>query len=111
MKKTASDFYKGRMGNCAQAVAAAWCEKTGGNCELIHEMSRFGTGRAPEGHCGALYAAQYIVDSENSEGLIHAFKEISGGHTACRAIRQARSLNCVQCVEVAAELLEKHSSK
>ncbi len=108
MKKTASDFYRNRMGNCAQAVAAAWCEKTGKSCGLVQEMSKFGTGRAPEGYCGALYAAEYIVDSENAEELVDAFRELSGGHVACRAIRQAKSLNCIECVEAAAELLEKH---
>ncbi len=37
------------------------------------------------------------------------FAEQTGGHQTCKAIRAAKSVPCTTCVEIAAELLEKHA--
>ncbi len=108
MKEKASLFFKSRRGNCAQAVANAWSEDASKTPQLLEKMSAYGGGRAPKGHCGALYAAEYLVEEKNLENLVKDFKEISGGHVACRQIRQSKSLSCLECVETAAELLEKY---
>lgn len=111
MKKAASEYYKNRRGNCAQSVAAAWHKKTSLNSRLTEELAGCGHGKAPEGLCGALYATQRIAaDKHQAENIISQFKHISDGHITCKAIRTVSKLPCSQCVEVAADLLEKHLS-
>lgn len=107
MKNIASEFYRKRLGNCAQAVAYAWKEKTDGTECLGSTMARFGSGRAPEGVCGAVYAAGYILGEDGAGPLYDKFRELHGGSIDCREIRGSHTLNCVECVEAAAELLEK----
>lgn len=108
MKKFASEFYRNRQGNCAQAVAAAWQRKTALNEVPDEVFADCGHGKAPDGLCGALYAAHCMIDKESAGKLDVRFREVSGGHTKCRDIRGSGKLSCVGCVEVAAGLLDEH---
>ncbi len=47
--------------NCAQALIAAFREKFGLDENAIHLFASFGGGSAPEGECGALHAAKFIL--------------------------------------------------
>jgi len=108
MKRIASDYYKNRHGNCAQAVVVAWYKKTAKNADLVEELSNCGHGKAPDAICGALHAIHRLVDKDNAAKLDIKFKDAAGGYSKCWEIRTAKTLQCVECVEVAADLLEKH---
>lgn len=107
MKTIASEFYMNRRGNCAQAVINAWQEKTSQDNTLIEDMGTCGNGKAPNGLCGAVYAAKHVLDYEAAEKLLNDFSEITGGFLKCREIRSAKALKCRECVETAAELLHQ----
>jgi hypothetical protein len=111
MREYARRWYIERRGNCAQAVSAAWAgkyramEHTQGEAEPAPELAQCGGGRAPDGLCGALYAAIHHVP-ERSEHLEAHFATVSGGQIHCRAIRAEKRLSCADCVALGAELLE-----
>jgi len=109
MKKTASEHYRQRRGNCAQSVVFAWNTANPGRPANAELFSAYGGGRAPDGLCGALYASCAIAETSVAETIKKSFSEKSGGHVKCREIRKAKTLTCAGCVELAAELLEKHS--
>lgn len=107
MKETASDHYISRRGNCAQSVALAWKDKKQPEADHHDRLSGFGRGQAPEGTCGALFAARELVGEHRKDQLTTLFKEKSGGYTTCRDIRKNRTLPCTQCVALAADLLDQ----
>lgn len=107
MKESAAEHFNSRRGNCAQAVALAWKDKKQPEADLHDRFSGFGHGRAPEGTCGALHAACEIAGEAHCELLKEQFRRQASGHTACREIRRNRIMPCVDCVAVAAGLLEK----
>lgn len=110
MKETATKYYKSRQGNCAQSVAIAWAIKNNENVEITESFSKYGSGKAPEGTCGALYAA-YTLSEDKQQLLKDEFTTFSNGFTTCREIRKDKQMSCVNCVEVAAALLEKYKGK
>ena len=105
MKNKAKELFLNRIGNCAESVASAWEIKSGEN--VSEDFTSCGSGRAPEGLCGALHAA-CIIAGEKAETLRKKFSLFSGGHVRCRDIRLAGKVKCAECVIHAAELLDKH---
>lgn len=92
-----------RCHNCAQAVVDG-C----GYGELADEMKMCGGGNAPDNCCGALHAAMCAVGEDNADALRNDFVEILGS-SKCRELKAALpAVPCVECVRVAAELLEKY---
>ena len=84
--------------NCAQAVAEG-CDRH----DLVETLKICGGGRAPEGICGALYAAMLLNPPERHAAMRKAFhKEI--GSEYCYEIRAAQTVSCTRCVEIASEL-------
>jgi len=110
MKKSASEHYRQRRGNCAQSVAFAWNAANPDRQKGEESFSACGGGRAPEGLCGALHASCTLANPSAAEAIKQSFAEKSGGHVRCREIRKARTLLCHECVELAADLLEEHSN-
>lgn len=108
MKKIAREYFMQRRGNCAQSVAAAWSNRNPDAAGREAEFAGCGHGQAPEGSCGALYASCSLAGATHAESIKSRFMERSGGHAACREIRAARTLRCLECVELAADLLEEH---
>ncbi len=110
MKNTAIEHHRQRRGNCAQSVAFAWYSKypVGRGCEAV--FAGCGAGRAPDGLCGALYASCELAGDQAAEAIKRSFMEKTGGRQTCKDIRAARAVPCSECVEVAADLLEKHAS-
>ncbi len=90
-----------RLHNCAQAVAAA----KGGSEELVAKMATQNAGRAPDGLCGALYAALQFVPEEKRQGMIDAFGTALG-ETHCLALKKL-GVPCTKCVETADNLVVK----
>lgn len=110
MKNTATEYYKSRQGNCAQSIAVAWAVKSSEDLIIKEQFVQYGSGKAPEGMCGALYAACSLA-GDNYEVVKDEFATFSAGHISCKDIRKAKQLPCIKCVEVAAKLLEKHSGE
>jgi len=90
--------------NCAQSVLHAWREVVGDTAITVAELRPVGAGRAPEGLCGAIYAACLLAPAR-AEELKSAFAARVGS-LYCKDIRAARKHPCADCVAEAAELLE-----
>jgi hypothetical protein len=111
MKRKASEYHQQRRGNCAQSVAFAWGSTFVGARGVEDVFEGCGGGRAPGGLCGALHASCELAGAEAAATIKAQFAEQTGGDQTCKAIRAAKRVPCTTCVEIAAELLEKHSRK
>jgi hypothetical protein len=89
--------------NCAQSVLHAWREVVGDTKLTVTGLKPFGAGRAPEGLCGAIYAACQLAP-DRAEELKSAFAA-GVGSLYCKEIRAAKEHSCAECVAEAAELL------
>ncbi len=105
MQQYAIDYFRGRRGNCAQAVCAAWNQYHDTNHD-VDEFQKCGGGRAPEGMCGALHAARTLA-GERAELVITSFRQTAGGEIRCRNIRGQGGISCLDCVGEAANLLQR----
>jgi hypothetical protein len=101
-EQKAVDHYLGKNGavrlNCAQSVAVA-CSS--GNVELLNELSTCGSGSAPNGWCGAAYAAALLLGKGS---VVESTYIAKAGSVRCSEIRRNRKLSCVGCVETGAGL-------
>ncbi len=86
--------------NCAQTI----CDAVGRQ-DLLAAMSGFGQGRAPEGLCGALYAALQCTPEEKREALLKKFAD-KLGHTKCKDLQRQGKVDCHTCVATAALLAD-----
>jgi hypothetical protein len=105
-KPNALGFFRGGTRyNCAQAVLKAYAPVVGvGGC-CLERFSQFGSGRAPGGECGALFAAKSILEDPAAKKEVErAFVDVAGT-TTCRDIRKGRRASCEQCVQTAANAL------
>lgn len=102
-KPNALVFFRGASRyNCAQAVLKAYAVETG-TCEsCLERFSQFGSGRAPEGECGALFAAKAILEDTAAKNEVEREFVQVAGTTRCREIRKSRRATCEQCVQTAA---------
>lgn len=107
MKTSATEHYRARHGNCAQCVALAWSEKDEPSAPHADHFANAGGGKAPDGLCGALFAARELAGEAHQNELTERFKNRADGQTTCRAIRSNRIMPCADCVALAAELLEE----
>ncbi len=90
--------------NCAQSVLHAWREVFGESAITLADLKPAGAGRAPDGLCGAIYAACQLAPNR-AEELKAAFA-VRLGSLYCKEIRAAKKHPCSDCVAEAAELLE-----
>ena len=116
MKARAMDSYTGKNGirlNCAQSVARAAKEEYGISETEIESLKAFSGGRAPEGMCGAIYAAQWLIGRKSVKAAQQAVKAFGAaiGETRCKEIRTAKKRSCMDCVAEAALLAEKYIQK
>ena len=89
--------------NCAQTVCAAF-----GRDDLLEQMKACGGGRAPEGTCGALYAAMTLVP-ERAEAFAAAFRKANGS-SLCRELKGTHRVPCQTCVSTVASLVEAETA-
>jgi hypothetical protein len=105
MKDKAVEFYTQHRRNCAQSVALAWSEAQERTVEAVEQFAACGHGKAPEGLCGALFAACKLA-TPAADRIKQRFAQITEGRLTCKEIRASRVLRCVDCVSHAASLLE-----
>jgi hypothetical protein len=111
----AKNHFLGKEGlvklNCAQSVAIAFKEKYSLSEETLEAFRSFGSGKAPEGLCGAYYAAKFLLEKnkahKNADHLEQYFIE-QAGDIRCSRIRECRKLSCLGCVEKSAEYIESN---
>ncbi len=90
--------------SCAQAVAAAFDENI--SAQKLDFMRQNSAGKAPNGICGALFAAIDAAHGENADAISREFAK-KAGSTACREIKTRHKTPCAECVRIAAEIVEK----
>lgn len=89
--------------NCAQAVLKAYAPMVGLGDACLERFSHFGSGQAPEGECGALFAAKAVFqDSAVKQEIENEFIRAAGSKK-CRDIRKEKKFTCGQCVQTAAD--------
>ena len=102
-KPNALDFFRGEYRyNCAQAVLKAYAPTVGAGESCLDRFSQFGSGRAPGGECGALFAAKSILEDPAAKKEVEKEFVDVAGTTRCRDIRKGRRASCEQCVQTAA---------
>ena len=103
-KPDAVSFFRGPdRNNCAQAVLKAYADLAGVDQSCVERFSRLGSGRAPEGECGALFAAKCLLADDSARQTLHDAFTRAAGSAACREIRRLGRVSCQQCVEIAAD--------
>ncbi|MDD5435737.1 MAG: C-GCAxxG-C-C family (seleno)protein [Nitrospira sp.] len=111
-KEKAKSHFLGKPGhqklNCGQTIVHAFKDKFSLPDELIARFEGYGGGKAPEGHCGAFYAAKVILENSHPEKLKDCEKTLiaHANSTKCKEIRSSCKLTCIGCVEKVAESLE-----
>ena len=107
MLDVAVHLFRKEKKNCAEAVVGAWQKVSGQDPEVTENLSECGFGGAPQGLCGAVYAAQLVADEDHMAELTQRFSDAAGS-LLCREIRSTRKLSCTACVKLAATLLEEN---
>ncbi|MCK9572038.1 MAG: C-GCAxxG-C-C family protein [Candidatus Omnitrophica bacterium] len=111
-KEKAKNHFLGKDGhvklNCAQSVIKAYHDHFGVPAEEVDRFAGFGGGKAPEGRCGAYYAALYLSAKKNQIKIDRLNEDFvrAAGSIKCKEIRSQRKLSCLGCVEKAADFLE-----
>lgn len=112
MVNLAVNHFLGKNGctkmNCAQAVLCGFKEVLNISDELIESYGNFGTGHAPNNVCGAIFAAETILEMEQRTAAIEALKAYFTAHAGsvkCREIRAAKAMSCRGCVDNAARVV------
>jgi hypothetical protein len=96
-------FLGSERNNCAQAVLKTYASHAGVDQGCVQRFSQFGSGRAPDGECGALFAAKSMLEDESARQSLEAAFILAAGSAQCRQIRKLRRLSCRQCVQTAAD--------
>ena len=113
----AKNIFLGKSGyqrkNCAQAVIGAFKDKYTLSSDIVETFQSFGGGNAPEGMCGAYYAARYALENHHPEMLEDFEKYFTGiaGSVKCLQIKRGNKLSCLDCVGVSSEYLDKTYNK
>jgi hypothetical protein len=108
----AIEAYTGRNGqmrlNCSQSIIYAFGEMFSVPEGAMSSFASCGRGGAPEGKCGSLHAAEYLLAKGHPEKVIEC-REIfraAAGSTQCKEIRALKKLSCLGCVQTAAKFVE-----
>lgn len=111
MREKALTYFRGaERYNCAQAVFKSSEKHTAVCDEQLEVLKKSGSGRAEGGLCGALFAAEQVVENEEVRNCIRSYFEDHAGSVLCREIRGHRQMSCRDCVAAAAAMLDDHLS-
>jgi hydroxypyruvate isomerase len=108
----ALDYFLGKKEkrlNCAQAIARAYQDVCTLHDTTIEQLRHAGNGRAPEGLCGAFYAAKLLLEISNPEKYpqleVDFFQKARS--FKCQEIRKSKTLSCTECVQTCAFFLQE----
>lgn len=102
-------FGGSRRMNCAEAIMDAFKETFNIDEKTAAQFSAFGGGRAPEGVCGAYFAAKTLLEKNGEYEKINELQKVfteKAGSLKCKEIKSGRKLPCAECVCCCAEYLE-----
>ncbi|MCU4175775.1 hypothetical protein [Carboxylicivirga sp. N1Y90] len=86
--------------NCAQVLVYKWCEQNRISDLKVSDLMGLGSGRAPEGMCGALYAAQRIFsEDQTTQNVLKEKFANEFGSFGCDAIRSNKDIDCQTCID------------
>lgn len=102
----ATNYFLGKNGvekkNCAQAVLYAFKETLDIPEGIIDSFKAHGGGRAPEGLCGAVYAAEFVLGLagivDDGSNVVSHIEKLAGS-AKCKEIKENKRLSCLGCVE------------
>lgn len=108
----AANFFGGKERyNCAQAVFKTFQQEAALPESVIEAAKARGGGKAPEGLCGAIYAAGVVASDDATRRVIEtAFADVAGS-IKCREIRTMKRVDCRGCVALASGLVEIHDQQ
>lgn len=94
--------------NCYQAVLEAFKEKFNISDDEIEEGLAFGSGKAPDGLCGAVYAVKVLLEKNNKDDFNDFASNFlfDNGALRCFELKNLKK-SCLLCVEESAKYLEK----
>ena len=107
MKKASDYFHKEDAYNCAQAILKHFQSKYSIPQEMLDSFSAYGGGRAENGLCGALYAAKTLLNDPKKTELLNKEFFKKAGSVKCREILKLKKLSCADCVDLAAQIVDK----
>jgi len=115
IRELAVNHFSGKNGcrrlNCAQTILQIFKDRFDFiTDERISDFKKMGVGKAPNGECGMVYAAKFIMqNSGRSDGIAEFEKFFTGiaGSLKCSDINKKKREFCTLCVEETAGYLDK----
>lgn len=92
--------------NCAQAVLKGFQKEFNISDTEIEEYRVWGDGRAKDGVCGALFAAERLLRQVGKDSVVEEFRQKAGG-LLCSDIKE-KQFTCAEYVRMADELIQKN---
>ncbi len=92
--------------NCAQAVLKGFQKEFNISDTEIEEYRAWGDGRAKDGVCGALFAAERLLRQVGKDSVVEEFRQKAGG-LLCSDIKE-KQFTCAEYVRMADELIQKN---
>ena len=92
--------------NCAQCILKGFQKEFNISETEIEEYRAWGGGRAKDGVCGALFAADRLLRQLGKESVAEEFRLTAGGKL-CSEITE-KQFSCAEYVRMADELVEKN---
>ena len=105
-KRTKSDLYFHTTSenlNCAQAIMKGFQKELSISDQEIEEFRAWGGGRAKDGVCGALFAAEQLLGRIGKQSVVDEFRKNAGG-ILCSDIKE-KQFTCAEYVRMADELI------
>lgn len=96
--------------NCAQAVLKAFQHSLDIPENIVDSFQAFGGGRAPEGVCGAAFAAEFLLGMlDIDDSSVNAVEDLhkNAGSAKCKEIKAAGRMSCLDCVQSCTKYVEK----
>jgi len=91
--------------NCAQSILKGFQREFRISDETVEKFRAFGGGRAEDGLCGALYAANYLMEKIGKKSVNESFiRKVN--HEKCKEIKAHKYCSCEECVRIADGLIE-----
>ncbi len=112
MREIAKDHFLGRKDgrrlNCAQSIAETFRDRFPLGEKKSALLSACGGGMAPEGLCGAFYAAKCILEHYCPQHLGKGLEQMkeAAGSLKCKEVKTLKKLPCHECVGKAAEIIQ-----